>query len=83
MLPGGSGRQVLLEVPGDGFSQFDRFDKAGLTEKHKQDRYGEHYGNPQPLIFSQSETIQGGKVTEMTFRGDLDSERIVIRNILN
>lgn len=32
MLPGGSGRQVLLEVPGDGFSQFDRLDKAGLTE---------------------------------------------------
>ena len=32
MLPGGSGRQVLLEVPGDGFSQSDRFDEAGLTE---------------------------------------------------
>lgn len=31
-LPGGSGRQVLLEVLGDGFRQSDRLDKAGLTE---------------------------------------------------
>lgn len=35
MLPGGSGRQVLLEVPGDGFSQFYSSEMAGLTEKHK------------------------------------------------
>lgn len=27
-----SERQVLLGVPGNGFSQFDRLDKAGLTE---------------------------------------------------
>ena len=82
MLLAGQERQVLLEVPATSFSHFCGFKGVGLTEKYKGNQHGNRYEDPSTMVFSQFETIQGGELTEMAFRGDLNSKRIAIREIL-